>query len=245
MTICPPSGGSEATDGSPIGRFLAREGSLVTWHHVGLLAHITPVELKEKLTSTDAANGFGNRFLWLAVRRTRLVPSPESPLAHVVPLLPRLRRAVEDAQHPRELVWTSAAAARWRDLYAELNDCPRRGLAGSITSRAEAQIARLALVYALLDRAADVDVPHLAAAEAVWDYARRSAVHVFGESTGNRHADLVLRLLRSAGEVDRQTIKEETGLRLGADLDAVVSLLVSAGRAVSPVSPWQSREVTA
>ena len=28
---------------------------------------------------TDAANGFGNRFIWLAVRRTRLVPFPMSP----------------------------------------------------------------------------------------------------------------------------------------------------------------------
>lgn len=220
-------------DGAPLGRFLARESALVPWHHVGVLAHITPVELREKLTTSDAANGFGNRFLWLLVRRTRLVPFPGNPRAAITPHLPVLRRAILEAQHNREVTWTPAAADRWADLYAEIAARPRLGLAGAITARAEAQIVRLALLYALLDCSPVVDLPHLLAAEAVWDYARRSAVYVFGESTGNRHADLVLRLLQTTGEVDRQAIKAETGLRLGADLDAIETLLVGAGMAES------------
>lgn len=221
----------DAWDGGPLGRFLAREDALVLWHHVGLLGHITPVELREKLTSVDAANGFGNRFLWLAVRGGAPVPFPKDPRAAVAPFLPELRAALEAAQAPRELTWTPAAAALWEALYAGLRDRPRLGLAGTLTARAEAQLVRLALVYALLDRASAVDVVHLEAAQAVWEYAGRSAVHVFGESTGNRHADLVLRLLRAEGEADRQTIKNETGLRFGADLDAIEALLVSAGLA--------------
>lgn len=220
-------------DGSPIGRFLAREADLITWHHVGMLAHVTPVELREKLTSTDAANGFGNRFLWLAVRRSHLEPFPVNPRGLVAPYTEALRWAVEEAQRPRDVAWSPAVAARWREEYAALADRPRLGLAGAITSRAEAQITRLALVYALLDRSEAVELVHFDAALALWDYARRSAVHIFGESTGNRHADLVLRLLRAGHELDRQTVKAETGLRLGADLDAVEAALVSAGLAES------------
>jgi len=63
-------------DGVPLGRFLARESSIVLRHHVGLVGHVTSVELRTRLTGTDAANGYGNRHLWLAVRRTRLLPFP-------------------------------------------------------------------------------------------------------------------------------------------------------------------------
>ncbi|MEO8625619.1 MAG: DUF3987 domain-containing protein [Candidatus Limnocylindrales bacterium] len=218
-------------DGVPLGRFLARSDALVTWHHVGVLAHITPIELRARLTGVDAANGFGNRFVWLAVRRTRLVAIPGNPRELIAPYAVQLRRAIDAAQDPAELVWTDAAAERWQWVYAELASRSRLGLAGSITARAEAQIVRLALIYALLDESPAVDVEHLEAGLAFWDYAERSARYLFGESTGNRHADLVLRILRADGEVDRQTIKSETGLRLGAEIDELEGLLVGAGLA--------------
>lgn len=218
-------------DGVPLGRFLARSDALVTHHHVGVLAHITPVELRARLTGVDAANGFGNRFLWLAVRRTRLVPIPGNPRALIEPYAIRLRRAIDAAQDPAELTWTGAAAERWQWVYAELAGRSRLGLAGSITARAEAQVVRLALIYALLAESPAVDEQHLEAGLAFWNYAERSARYLFGDSTGNRHADLVLRLLRADGEVDRQTIKSETGLRLGAEIDELEAVLLGAGLA--------------
>lgn len=221
----------EAWDGGPLGRHLARSSELVTWHHVGLLAHITPVELRAKLSGIDAANGFGNRFLWLLVRRTRLVPFPGNPRALLEPYAAQLRAALDAAQDPAEMTWSDAAASRWEWIYAELHAYPRLGLAGSITARAEAQIVRLALIYALLDGSPAIDEAHLEAGLALWEYAERSARYLFGESTGNRHADLVLRLLRAEGEIDRQTIKAETGLRLGAEIDEVETLLLGAGLA--------------
>ena len=51
------------------------------------------------------------------------------------------------------------------------------------------------MAYALLDRSREVTAEHLAAGAAVWDYAERSAVYVFGDSTGDRNADALLRLL--------------------------------------------------
>ncbi len=220
----------DAWDGAAIGRFIAREQALVTWHHVSIAAHVTTVELKQKMTSVDAANGFGNRFLWLAVRRTKLVPFPESPKELVAPYIDSLYRAIESAQVPADIHWSPAAADRWEILYATSTTRRRLGLLGALLARAEAQIARIALLYALLDRSPVVDLPHLLAAEAVWDYAERSTAYIFGTSTGNRHAD-ALREYLDQGPIEWETAKRSLGLRTAADLREAVDVLVSTGAA--------------
>lgn len=220
----------DAWDGSAIGRFIAREQSLVTWHHVSIAAHVTSVELRQKLSSVDAANGFGNRFLWLAVRRTKLVPFPESPKRMMAPFAEPLARAIESAHVPGDMRWSPRAADRWETLYAASSARQLPGLIGALTARRDAQTARLALIYALIDRAAAVDLEHLLAAEAVWDFAERSAIHVFGVSTGNRRADQLLVLLAD-GPLDWKSAKAELGIRESADLQEAVDVLSGAGLA--------------
>lgn len=226
----------DAWDGSAIGRFIAREQSLVTWHHVSIAAHVTSVELKQKLSSVDAANGFGNRFLWLAVRRTRLVPFPESPKHLMDPFAEPLRLAIDSAQYQADVRWSEAAADRWEELYAASSMRRLPGLIGALTARREAQTARLALLYALLDRSPAVDLPHLLAGEAVWDYAERSAMHIFGVSTGNRRSDQLLVLLAD-GAIDWKSAKQELGVRESADLQEAVDVLVGAGLATVQTLP--------
>lgn len=216
----------DAWDGAPIGRFLAREQSLVTWHHVGIVAHVTPVELRQKLSNVDAANGFGNRFVWLAVRRPRLVPFPESPSSAARPYLGDLHDAIVEAQRPGELKWSDEAADRWEQLYGYLAARPRYGLQGALLARTEAQIARFALLYALLDRSIHVELEHLLAAEALWAYAERSIEHVFGSSTGNRMSDALLDYL-DEGALEWEQAKRSVGARSAADLKDAVDLLVS------------------
>jgi hypothetical protein len=219
----------DAWDGVPMGRFLARDGQLVTWHHVGLVAHVTPVELRAKLSDVDAANGFGNRFLWLAVRRTQLVPFPESPAARVQPYLGDLADAIHEAYAPgAEMKWSEQAANRWESLYMRLTSRVVRGVPGALMARSEPQIVRMALIYALLDRSPVIDVAHLAAAEGLWDYAERTIVYVFGSSTGNRHADM-LRDLLAEGPLEWEPAKRALGLRHAAELREVVELLVELG----------------
>lgn len=219
----------DAWDGVAMGRILAREQSVVHSHHVGVVAHVTPVELRQKLTGTDAANGFGNRFIWLAVQRTRLVPFPESPVQLIDrALLQAIEAAIDFAQAPAEVPWSPAARDAWEDLYVELSMQRRYGLLGAMLARTESQIVRLALVYALLDRSRVIDVVHLAAARALWAYAERSVGHVFGTSTGDRHADS-LRTLLADGPVAWYDAKRELGLRTAAELQSAVSLLESLG----------------
>jgi hypothetical protein len=54
-----------------------------TGAHINFVGHITEHELHCLLTSIDVWNGFANRILWAAVRRTRQVPFPQ-PLSEEV-----------------------------------------------------------------------------------------------------------------------------------------------------------------
>jgi hypothetical protein len=219
----------DAWDGVPMGRILAREQAIVHGHHVGVVAHITPVELRQKLSGTDAANGFGNRFIWLAVRRTRLVPFPVSPVERVDQgLLTAVGAAIAEAQTPGQVPWSPEASDAWEDLYLELSLRRPYGLLAAMTARTEAQIVRLALVYALLDRSPVIDVPHLRAAHALWDYAERSVRHIFGDSTGDRHAD-ALRQQLADGPLKWEDAKRALGVRSAAELESAVALLESLG----------------
>jgi len=199
----------DAWDGVPMGRVLAREQAIVHSHHVGVIAHVTPVELRAKLSGTDAANGFGNRFIWLAVRRTRLVPFPVSPVEGVDPgLFAVVGAAIAEAQVPGEVPWSPDARDAWEELYLELTMRRPYGLLAAMTARTEAQVVRLALVYALLDRS--------------------SVLHVFGDSTGDRHAD-ALRAQLADGPLKWEDAKRALGVRSAAELESAVALLESLG----------------
>jgi hypothetical protein len=227
-----------AWDGVPLGHARSRDESLVTRHHVGILGHITPVELAAKLTSVDAANGFLNRLLVLAVRRANVIPFPTAPDSLVARFVEPLHRAIIEAQTPAELAFDGPARNRWEDFYADLAIEPRFGLSGALTGRHEAQVARLALVYALSERSGVVGVDHLNAAIALANYSRRSITWAFGDSTGNRHAD-VLRGMLAEGEVPWDEARRGLGLRTAADMTDVVAVLVAARLAEVVTLPRQ------
>jgi hypothetical protein len=92
---------------------------------------------------------------------------------------------------------TPAASRHWAELYPALAT-GTRGLLGVIINRAEAQKIRLALIYALLDQAQQIDVVHLEAGLVVWRFCEDSARRIFGETLGGPTADTILRALQSA-----------------------------------------------
>jgi hypothetical protein len=127
---------------------------------------------------------------------------------------------------------TKAAARHWVSVYTALaQGAP--GLLGAITDRAEAQTTRLALLYALLDRAPQIDVPHIEAALAVWRYCEASARYIFGDIIGDPTADTILRALRAAGAagLSRTDLINLFGRNLAANkIDAALVALLGAGK---------------
>lgn len=169
-----------------------------TGAHVSIIGHVTESELRRHLTETEAGNGFGNRFLWICVRRSKELP--EGGAFHRVDIGPFVRRLCEVMSFCRtagELRRDDEARSVWLDVYHDLS-AGRPGLLGAMTARAEAQVMRLACVYAVMDLSPLIRAEHLLAALAVWEYAEASARRIFGDALGDPVADEILRALRAA-----------------------------------------------
>ena len=170
--------------------------AIATGAHISIIAHITKQELAKTLADTECANGFANRFLWVCVKRSKLLP--EGGGAHLLDfgsLQEQFKKAVEFAKDRAEIRRDPDARELWKNIYAELSD-GKPGLLGSVTSRAEALVMRLATIYAVLDCSDLTQPEHLRAALAVWNYCEASAAYIFGDSLGDRVADEILRALR-------------------------------------------------
>jgi hypothetical protein len=140
------------------------------------------------LTDTEACNGFGNRFVWLAIRRSKELPEPRTPDACVVAsLATQIQRAVQYGRTLGEIGRTDSARDAWCAVYHDLS-ADRPGLAWALLGRAEAQVMRLSAVYAILDRQPQIDHVHLKASLALWQYAEASTRMIFGDSLGDPDA---------------------------------------------------------
>lgn len=220
----------EAWDSGRLQNTVKTNPAKATGAHVSIVAHTTGDELARDLSDTDARSGFGNRFIYLAVRRSKLLPSPppwdEAPVRD---LAREVTSALEQARREAGLVRDPEADARWRTEYAQLTR-ERFGLSGILTSRAEAQVLRLSLVYALLDGSAAIRLPHLEAALALWEYAERSAEFIFGTKTGDPIADRILGEV-TFGPVTRTDINQMFGGHVTRQrIEAALRVLAEAGR---------------
>ncbi len=195
-----------AWDGGDLRTLTKTSPAVATGAHISIVGHITRAELLRCLDRTDLGNGFANRFLWLLVRRSKLLPDGEFVPEEVIrPLATRLARVAEWAAQGRLLRRDAEAAAVWKTVYGPLTE-GRSGLLGAVTSRAEAQVLRLSVLYAILDMAPVMRPEHLLAALAVWRYAEASAESIFGDAIGDPIADSILTAIRRQGELSRTDI---------------------------------------
>lgn len=171
-----------------------------TGAHVSVIGHVTRDELRRELTRTDKGNGFANRILWVCARRSKVLPDGgQVPKAELQRLSKEVQAVLKHARSLREHEFCrdGGASAWWREIYAELSE-GKLGLFGAVTSRAEAQVMRMACLYAVLDLAREIRAEHLIAAEASWKYCEASARFIFGDALGDPLADELLRLLRQS-----------------------------------------------
>lgn len=200
-----------AWDGRELRTLTKASPAVATGAHICVVGHITRDELLRCLDRTDLGNGFANRFLWVLVRRSKLLPEGELvPERVLAPLAARLGRVQEWASVERRLGRDDEARAVWTSVYGRLTD-GRPGLLGAVTSRAEAQVLRLSVLFAVLDLSEVIRAEHLLAALAVWKYAEASAEIIFGDAVGDPIADMILTALRRKGELSRTAIADLLG----------------------------------
>ena len=169
----------DAWDGKTLRNNVKNNPQTASDPHISAVCDITQGELSLRLDQADQYNGFANRFLWLFVERLR-----EKPFGGVDQDWTRerqkLRKALLAARQRERIFMSEAARTMWRREYPTLSK-DLGGIVGGITGRAEAQVLRLALVYALLDQSDHIQSVHLKSALWLWDYAVRSVEHIFAK----------------------------------------------------------------
>lgn len=240
----------DAWDGRDLS-VITRTPVRATEPHISVIGHITRDELRRELTTTDAANGFGNRFMWHAVQRQRVLPFGGELLEATLfaDLCNELSAAITFAKTVTVIPMTSVARQVWSDIYPDLSQ-GRPGLLGAMLARAEAHVRRYAALYTLLDLKQETDAAHLLAALAVWEHAEASARWVFGDALGDRAADAILDALRRRGEMSRTDISDlfahhESAARISAALLALEEASLAwcekrSGRG-APQEVWHAR----
>jgi hypothetical protein len=166
-----------AWDGGDLSAYDGRNLLHATAAHISFVGHVTQSELLHHIGRSESHNGFANRCLWTSVHPSQSLPNRSTLPPHELSDFARqLRQALEWIHAPTSLVSRRSAAAQelWNDRYAGLSQ-GHPNVYGAATSRAEAQVLRLSTIYSALDSSPEVDVCHLQAALAVWDYCRASA----------------------------------------------------------------------
>jgi hypothetical protein len=223
----------QSWDGDRLQVLTRKDPMKATGAHISMIGHITKPELLRHLTETESANGFANRFLWPMVKRSKELPfGGEWHTVDTASMVKFLRVVFEFGKHAGEIKWGESARDLWREVYGPLS-APKPGLFGAVVGRAEAQALRLSALYAVTAGSGSIELEHLEAALALWDYAEESARYIFGDATGDSIADQILDALRAAGKegLTRTQIRDLFKRHKSADLiNRALDLLVSIGR---------------
>jgi hypothetical protein len=215
-----------AWDGYTLQTLTKASAETATGPRVSFVGHITSDELRRVLAVTETANGFGNRFLWMLSKRSKELPNGGKQVS-LDAYVDRLRQAIDTSRRSSVLRRDDAANHLWARIYGRLSSA-RAGMFGAMTARAEAQVMRVACVYALADASAVVRVPHLEAVLEVWRYAFDSAQWLFGDRMGDHTADAILEYLRGLYP-ERATRTDISGLfhrhKPASEIDRALGLL--------------------
>lgn len=185
--------------------------------YVSIIGHMTMSDLREKLTQNDRENGMANRFMWMSVYRDGLLPEGGDfdavaqaldTLAGDVTMAATLGQS--DRAFDRPVRKTPRAKEMWAALYKGPLAEVRTGDYAKVTVRAAPIILRLAVIYSILDRSRSIDVQHIEAAKAFWDYCDATAAHIFGSPSHDTALAKVIAALKgipaglTKGEINRK-----------------------------------------
>jgi bifunctional DNA primase/polymerase-like protein/primase-like protein len=235
-------------DSGAAGSLVKHAPSKTTKAHVSIIGHIVREELRREMSDVSLVNGFANRFLFVCSQRAKLLPEPPPiDVADILSIAEELRTAIEWAQDVNLMIFDADAQTYWNHVYTHDLAVERAGVFGSVTARAEPYVARLSMLYALLNGKAIVKRRHLEAAMAIWRYCEASARYLFADNPIINDADRVLRIVQanSGGAMSQTEISNALHHNWeSARLAAALETAVAAGRLITETVPTGGRPAT-
>jgi hypothetical protein len=214
--------------------------SIATEPLISMVAHITIDELRQKLDKLSITDGFGNRFLYSCIDRSKLLPFGGNMDPVVLDTLAtKTREAVQAAQRLDRITMADDARPCWKKFYDAIEEPTRytqrtAELIDHLTARAAPQVLRLAMLYALLDGVSQMTAPHVEAAIALWQFCEASARFIFSDLSGDRIADTLLReleIVRPDGLSRKDIIHDVFGRNVHAyEISRALRKLETAGK---------------
>ncbi len=235
----------QAWDSGNIAPLIKNRKISTTRAHIGWVSHITIAELTSKLSESEALNGFGNRILWVCAKRPKLVPLPSPiPPEKMNRIASRLAGIIENAKSCGRIYMSNRARAYFTDIYPDLSQS-KPGLAGSIVSRAEAQVIRLSMLYALFDEKRAIDTNHIESALAFWKYCEDSAFFIFQGKSENSYERKIMNALNQRNTMTGTELRDLFHRHLSKDtLTKTIRNLVALGEITVETRKTRGRPVT-
>lgn len=230
-----------AWDGGDLAPMTKNNKLKATSPHINILAHITQFELKCLMSQSDIHNGLSNRFLWACVRRTKKLAFPKPMPSQLVDRYAgNLADALERAETGEPEVKLSAEAREYWGVEYHKVSSDKHGVIGSITSRAEAQVMRLSLLFCLLDGTTEIEKAQIEAAINLIEFCNKSVEFIFStpaESEDGSDADKLLIALGKCPMTQTQINKLFSGHRKRHELTSLLSELQSMNKIESQKEP--------
>ena len=168
--------------------------------HIGVLADITPSELKSLMSSRELTNGFANRFIFFWAEGGKINPFPKQTPKDVIDSF--AHRAVEvllfagaDRHAERDvkrMTFSQDAKVLYDKLYrGELRDGSAGEQITGLLARRSTTLIRLAMIFGLTDRTLTIEVTHIQAAMAWVRYWVDSVKYIFQSALDEVATELV------------------------------------------------------
>ncbi|WP_434480894.1 DUF3987 domain-containing protein [Gemmatimonas sp.] len=204
----------DAWDGVDLRSMVKRDPQRATAPHIAIVGAITKSELCKLLGQASVLNGLANRFLPIWSTRAHLLPRPSEPnAADVAGAVARLRENIATTRALGRVRLSDEAGDRWEGEYRHLAVVDDASpVIRALLERGAPYVLRFAMLFALLDGLAVIEVRHLDAALAVWRYAADSWRFIYADGTARSPlAAKLLAALDSAGAegLSRSAIRDE------------------------------------
>jgi hypothetical protein len=156
--------------------------------HIGILADITPIELRGLMSSRELSNGFANRFIFFWAEGIKVNPFPKQTpkekiddfarrVADILLFVKADRHVDRDTSR---MIFSPQAASLYAHLYqGELRERSAGEQITGLLDRRAPTLMRLAMIFALTDLSLTVDVVHIKAAMAWIRYWVDSVKYIF------------------------------------------------------------------